>query len=116
MKINCVVIDANQQSVCVLKESVEQFNQLELVASFNNPLLAIDFLMEHTIHFVFIAPEFKNAFDNQIISQFAGNPLFIITDNNSECANGNFFSGNANYILSPLAYSDFFYAITSMQR
>lgn len=114
MKISCVVIDTNQQSVCVLEESIKQFNQIDLVASFDNPLPAIDFLMEHKIHFVFMAPEYKNAFDHQVISKLESKPLFIITDTNSENEIGSLFSNNASYVLNPLAYADFFQAIMSV--
>ena len=100
--------------ICVLKEGIKQFNQIDLVASFDNPLLAINFLMERAIHFVFMAPEFKNAFDHLVISKLENKPLFIITDTNSESEIGSLFSNNASYILNPLAYSDFFHAITSM--
>ena len=116
MEISCIVIDANQQSVCMLEESIKQFNQIDLVASFDNPLLAIDFLMEHKIHFVFMAPEFKNAFDHQVISKLENKPLLTITDTNSESEIGSLFSNNASYVLNPLAYADFFQTITSLRQ
>lgn len=43
MDVSCVVIDANQQSIGVLNESIKQFNQIDLVAKFDNALKAFDF-------------------------------------------------------------------------
>ncbi|MEI7503407.1 MAG: hypothetical protein WCJ61_08980 [Paludibacter sp.] len=115
MKISCVVIDANQQSVCVLSDCIKLYeNQVNLVAKFDKPLLAFDFIKEHKIDFVFVASEFKDSLGSQTVSKLANKPLFIITDTDSEA--GSYFSNNANYILNPIEYAGFFQAITSLRQ
>jgi len=117
MKINCVVIDANQQSVCVLNDYIKPYeNQIDLIAKFDKLLLAFDFIKEHKIDFVFIASEFKDTLGSQTVSKLENKPLFIITDTDSEGGTGGLFSNNADYILTPAEYPDFFQAISSMRK
>jgi len=117
MKINCVVIDANQQSVCVLNDYIKPYeNQIDLIAKFDKPLLAFDFIKEHKIDFVFIASEFKDTLGSQTVSKLENKPLFIITSADSECGTGGLFSNRADYILTPAEYSDFFQAITTLRQ
>ena len=117
MKINCVVIDANQQSVCVLSDCIKLYeNQVDLVAKFDNPLLAFDFIKEHKIDFVFVASEFNDTLGSQTVSKLENKPLFIITNTDSACETGGLFSNNADCILTPAEYPDFFEAISSMRK
>ena len=113
MNINCVVIDANQQSVCVLLEAIKQFKQVNVVATFDNPVQAFDCIAGQKIDFVFLAPEFKNEFEYQTISKLENKPLLVITD--TEGATDNLFSVNASYILNPHNYFGFFQSICSLR-
>ena len=116
MDVSCVVIDANQQSIGVLNESIKQFNQIDLVAKFDNALKAFDFLTEHKIDFVFIALEFKNVFKHQIISKLEHKPLLVMTETGAENSYTGFNATNADYVLNSLDYADFFHAITTMRQ
>lgn len=117
MKINCVVIDANLQSVCVLNDCIKPFgNEVDLVAKFDKPLLAFDFIREHKIDFVFVALEFKDTLGSQTVSKLENKPLFIITNTDSACETGGLFSNNADYFLTPAEYPDFFQAISAMRK
>ena len=116
MSICCVVVDADRQSICLLDDSIKQFNQIDLVAKFDNPLKASTFLTEHNVDFVFIAPEFKNAFIQQAISKFKNKPLFVMTETGAENDHRGLNATEADYVLNPLGYADFFQAITAMRQ
>ena len=117
MKIRCVAIDKNPQSLNVLEDSIKQFQYLDLVEEFTAPLQALKFLKEHKINFVCMSVEFKDSFGQQVISKLAHNPLLVMTE--TDCARntfGGFNATNVDYVLNPTDYADFFRAITSMRQ
>jgi len=117
MMINCVVIDANQQSVCMLTDCIKSYaNQVDLVAKFDSPTLAFDFIKEHKVDFVFVASEFKDTLGHQLISTLENKPLFVITDTNSTEGTTGLFSNNADYTLNPADCATFFQAVTLMRK
>ena len=54
MKINCIIIDDEPLAISVIKNHLQEFQNITIVNTFNNPLEAIETLENEHIDVVFL--------------------------------------------------------------
>ena len=53
MKITCLIIDDEPLAINVIKNHLKQFNDIELVNTFNNAIDALSFLNDNCVDLIF---------------------------------------------------------------
>lgn len=116
MMVNCVVIDDLKNSIDLIANHMKNKPELTLVASFTNPLNALQFLEQNKIDLVFIDMEmpYLNGleFIETLRSKKGDNiPKFIFTTGHVEHALSCFEQGVRDYLVKPIGFKRFSMAV-----
>lgn len=114
--VNCVVIDDLKNSIDLIANHMKNKPELTLVASFTNPLNALQFLEQNKIDLVFIDMEmpYLNGleFIETLRSKKGDNiPKFIFTTGHVEHALSCFEQGVRDYLVKPIGFKRFSMAV-----
>ena len=79
MKIKCLIIDDEPLAINVIKNHLKEFNNIELINSFNNAIDALSFLKDNTIDLIFLDINMPLLDGLNFIKSLEKKPLIIIT-------------------------------------
>ncbi len=114
--IKCIIIDDQKDAVELLVDHASKRKELNVVATFNDPLLALSYLEENVVELVFIDIKMPNLTGLEFIESMRakhGNniPNFILTTGFDEYALPGFEHGATDYLLKPIGEKRFRIAI-----
>ncbi len=111
MAIQCVIIDDEPLAIQVLQQHVEQVTDLEVVATFQNPMEAMTFLKETQVDLLFLDIQMPLLTGIDFLKSTHIKPKVIFTTAYRNYALESYELDVIDYLLKPISFSRFFKAI-----
>ncbi len=111
-KLKCIVVDDSQKSIDLISKYIQNHPCLELIETFINPLLALEFIYIQQIELVFVdiqMPEITGLDFMKVINNKSGGKKIkcIITTGYFDYAVSGFELGAIDYLVKPINYQRF---------
>ena len=116
MKINCLIIDDEPLAVNVIKNYLEQIEDIELVNSFNNAIDGLNFLSNNSIDVIFLDINMPVMSGLDLIKSLERPPLIIITTAYDEFATKSYELDVLDYLVKPIEFPRFMMALNKVHR
>ena len=111
MSIKCVVIDDEPLAIKVLQKHIIQVPELELVATFDNPITAGDFLQNTAVDLLFLDIQMPVVTGIDFIKNTDVQPKVILTTAYREYALEGYELDIVDYLLKPISFIRFYKSI-----
>lgn len=105
MKLRCVIVDDEPLSIDVLQGYLDKMPNIDVVATFNDPLVVFDFLNKNEVDFLLLDIEMPNLSGIDLIKSLINPPLVIITSANKNYALEGYELNVVDYLLKPISLS-----------
>jgi len=109
--INCIIVDDEQHAIDILVHYVKQTPHLQLVASFTNPIEALQLLGQQKIELVFLDIQMPELSGIDFIKTIQGNSKVILTTAYSEFALEGYELYVVDYLMKPIRLPRFLTAV-----
>jgi two-component system, LytTR family, response regulator len=109
--INCIIVDDEQHAIDILVHYVKQTPHLHLVASFTNPIEALQLLGQQKIHLVFLDIQMPELSGIDFIKAIQGKSKVILTTAYSEFALEGYDLYVVDYLMKPIRLPRFLAAV-----
>ena len=113
--IKCLIIDDEPLAIEVIKAHLSQLPELELVATFNNPIEAIEKLKNDNIDLIFLDIEMPLLSGIDFIKTIPNLPKVIFTTAYRNYAIESYELDVVDYLLKPISFSRFFKAVNKFK-
>jgi two-component system LytT family response regulator len=107
----CIIIDDEQHAIDVLTHYVNRIPSLEIMASFTNPLQALQFLNERPVDLLFLDIQMPEISGLDLIRAIGGRSKVILTTAYSEFVSDGFELEVTDYLLKPVSFPRFLKAV-----
>ncbi|GGG05071.1 DNA-binding response regulator [Dokdonia pacifica] len=111
MKIPCIIIDDEPLAIQVIQSHVAQIPDLQLVATFQNPVAAFELLKKETIALIFLDIEMPLLTGIDFAKELQGTPKIIFTTAYRNYAIESYELDVVDYLLKPISFTRFFKAV-----
>lgn len=110
--IRCAIIDDEPFAIELLEDYVQKVPHLELVASYDNPVLALQEIQRYPVDLLFLDIEMPEITGMELITTLSSNKTQVIfTTAYSEYAVQSYDKNALDYLLKPIAFERFLLAI-----
>lgn len=109
--INCIIVDDEQHAIDILVHYVKQTPHLNLVASFTNPIEALQLLGQQKIDLVFLDIQMPELSGIDFIKAIQGKSKVILTTAYSEFALEGYDLYVVDYLMKPIRLPRFLTAV-----
>jgi len=109
--INCIVVDDEPHAIEILDHYIKQTPHLHLVASFTNPIEALQLMGEQKIDLVFLDIQMPEVSGIDFIKAIQGKSKVILTTAYSEFALEGYELSVVDYLLKPIRLARFLAAV-----
>ncbi len=116
MKINCVIIDDEPLAISVIKSHLQEFQNITIVATFNNPLEAIDTLENKNIDVLFLDINMPKMSGLDFLKSVPVKPHVIITTAYREFAADSYDLDVLDYLVKPIPFPRFLKSINKLTQ
>jgi two-component system, LytTR family, response regulator len=110
-KISCVIVEDEPLARSLIEVYVSKINQLDLVASFGNPLEALAFLRDNKVDILFTDIQMPEVTGIALLKLLNNKPLIILTTAYSEYAIEGYELEVFDYLLKPISFERFLKSI-----
>jgi len=114
--MTCIIIDDEQPAIDVLEHYVRQITDLQLLASFTNPLEALQFLNKTPADLLFLDIQMPEISGIDLIRTIPNRTKIILTTAYSEFVTEGFELEVADYLLKPVPFPRFLKAVQRVQQ
>ena len=111
MKTTCLIIDDEPLAINVIKNHLKQFNDIELVNTFNNAIDALSFLNDNCVDLIFLDINMPLLDGLNFIKTLENKPQIIITTAHTEFAVDSYELDVLDYLVKPIPFGRFLKAI-----
>jgi DNA-binding LytR/AlgR family response regulator len=116
MKIKCLIIDDEPLAINVIKNYIEQIEELELVKTFNNSIEGLIFLKNNTVDVIFLDINMPVLDGINFIKSLENPPLLIITSAYDEFAIQTYELDVLDYLVKPIEFPRLMKAINKVYK
>ncbi len=116
MKIKCIIIDDEPLAAKVLQSHLEEFSNMELIGTYNNPVEALNTIEENKIDAVFLDINMPKMSGLEFIQSIESKPYFIITTAYREYAVDCFDLDVLDYLVKPIPFKRFLKSINKLSQ
>ncbi len=109
--IKCLIIDDEPLAIEVIKVHLAQLSELRLIATFSNPVAALDTIKTESIDLIFLDIEMPLLSGIDFIKTIPNVPKVIFTTAYRNYAIESYELNVVDYLLKPISFSRFFKAI-----
>jgi DNA-binding LytR/AlgR family response regulator len=102
MNITCILIDDEPFALEILEDDLLAFEDVEVLAKFTNPQLALDFLNETQVDLIFSDIQMPEMLGTDLLRQLQNPSLFIFTTAYQQYALEGFELNAIDYLLKPI--------------
>src|ERR1700743_609564 len=114
--MTCIIIDDENHAIEVLEHYVRQIPSLQLLASFTNPLEALQYLNTHPVDLLFLDIQMPELSGLDLIRTIRGTTRIILTTAYSEFVSEGFDLEVTDYLLKPVPFPRFLKAVQRAQQ
>jgi len=111
-KITCIVVDDEPLAIELLKDHIQQFAQLELVATCWNAIAAFEIVKKTAVDIIFLDIQMPGLSGIQFLKSLRNPPAIIFTTAYREYAIESYELDAIDYLLKPITIDRFFKSIT----
>jgi DNA-binding LytR/AlgR family response regulator len=111
MKMTCIIIDDEPLARKGLREYISDVEFLQLAGDFDNPLKAMDTLMNQKINLIFLDIQMPKITGLEFLKTLANPPIIIFTTAYPQYAVDGFELNAADYLLKPFSFDRFWKAV-----
>jgi len=111
----CIIVDDEQHAIDVLEHYVKQIPSLQLLASFTNPLQALQLLNREKVDLLFLDIQMPEISGLDFTRAIRGRSKVILTTAYSEFVSEGFELEVEDYLLKPIPFPRFIKAIQRIQ-
>ena len=115
MTLSCIIIDDEPLARQGLKEYIQDVDFLQLAGEFDNPMKAIDLLMQQKIDLIFLDIQMPKITGIDFLKNLPNPPLVIFTTAFPEYAIEGYELNVLDYLLKPISFERFFKAVAKAQ-
>ncbi|CAL2088136.1 LytTR family DNA-binding domain-containing protein [Tenacibaculum sp. 190524A02b] len=116
MKINCVIIDDEPLAINVIKKHLEEFQNVTIVDTFNNPLEAIETLEKEKVDVLFLDINMPKMNGLEFLKNISIKPYVIITTAYREFAADSYELDVLDYLVKPIPFPRFLKSINKLTQ
>lgn len=116
MKIKCLIIDDEPLAINVLKNYLEQIEDLELVNSFSNSIEGLNFLKSNKVDVIFLDINMPVLDGINFIKSLENPPLLIITSAYDEFAIETYELDVLDYLVKPIEFPRLMKALNKVNK
>ena len=116
MKIKCVIIDDEPLAINVIEDHLKNFDHIEVVETFNNPLKAYGILEREKIDVIFLDINMPQMTGFSFIENLNHKPLIVITTAYREYAVKSFELNVLDYLVKPIPFNRFLKTINKVYQ
>ncbi len=116
MKIRCVIIDDESLAINVIENHLKNFDNIEVVATFNNPLKAYGILEQEKIDLIFLDINMPQLSGFAFIENLNHRPLIVITTAYREYAVKSYELNILDYLVKPIPFNRFLKTINKVYQ
>jgi DNA-binding LytR/AlgR family response regulator len=116
MKIKCVIIDDESLAIQVIEDHLKNFDNIEVVGTFNNPLKAYRILEEEKVGVIFLDINMPQMSGFTFIENLNHKPLIVITTAYREYAVKSFELNVLDYLVKPIPFNRFLKAMNKVYQ
>ena len=116
MKIKCIIIDDEPLAISVIEDHLKNFDNIEVVKTFNNPLKAFEILQKEKIDVLFLDINMPRMNGFEFISNLNYKPLVILTTAYREYAVQSYELNVLDYLVKPIPFSRFLKTINKVYQ
>lgn len=116
MKIKCLIIDDEPLAVNVIKNYLQQIEDIELVTTLNNAIDGLNFLKHHKVDVIFLDINMPVLDGLNFIKSLQEPPIIIITSAYTEYAVETYNLDVLDYLVKPIEFPRFMNALTKVYR
>src|SRR5450755_376467 len=109
--INCIIVDDEQHAIDILVHYVKQTPYLHLIASFTNPIEALQLLGQQKIDLIFLDIQMPELSGIDFIKAINGKSKVILTTAYSEFALEGYELYVVDYLMKPIRLARFLAAV-----
>ncbi|WP_282124565.1 LytR/AlgR family response regulator transcription factor [Algibacter mikhailovii] len=107
MKIKCLIIDDEPLAISVIENHLKNFDHVDIVETFNNPLKAYRVLEQEKIDVIFLDINMPQMTGFTFIENLSYKPLIVITTAYREYAVKSFELNILDYLVKPIPFNRF---------
>ncbi|MHA7942638.1 LytR/AlgR family response regulator transcription factor [Formosa sp. 3Alg 14/1] len=107
MKIKCLIIDDESLAIKVIEDHLKNFDHIEIVATFNNPLKAYPIIEREKIDVIFLDINMPQLSGFAFIENLSYKPLIVFTTAYREYAVKSFELNVLDYLVKPIPFNRF---------
>ena len=111
MKLNCIIIDDEPLAINVIKNYLEQINDIDIVGTCSNAIEGFELLKKEQIDLIFLDINMPILDGISFIKTLDVKPLIIITSAHEEFAVESFELDVLDYLVKPIPFPRFLKAI-----
>lgn len=114
MKIKCIIIDDEPLAISVIKNHLNEFQNIELVATFNTAIAALPIIETQEIDVIFLDINMPKMSGLEFLRTLTSKPQIIITTAYREFAVESFDLDVLDYLVKPIPFGRFYKAINKI--
>lgn len=116
MKIKCVIIDDEPLAISVIENHLKNFDHVEIVNTFSNPLKAFGVLEQENIDVIFLDINMPQMTGFTFVENLSYKPLIVITTAYREYAVKSFELDVLDYLVKPIPFNRFLKTINKIYQ
>lgn len=116
MKYNCIIVDDEPLARELIGSHLSNFENFELIDSFENALKAYTFLEANTVDLIFLDIEMPLLKGNDFLKKLKNPPNVIFTTAYREYAIEGYELNVIDYLLKPITFNRFFVSIEKFKQ
>jgi len=116
MKIKCIIIDDEPLAISVIENHLKNFDNIEVIETFNNPVKAFGVLQQEKIDLVFLDINMPQMSGFAFIENLNTKPLIVITTAYREYAVKSFELNILDYLVKPIPFNRFLKTINKVYQ
>ena len=116
MSIKCIIIDDEPLAINVIEDYLKNFDNIEIVAIFNNPLKAYSILEQEKIDVIFLDINMPQMTGFTFIESLSNKPLIVFTTAYREYAVKSFELDILDYLVKPIPFNRFLKTINKIYQ
>ena len=115
MKIKCIIIDDEPLAIEVIKRHLEEFQNIDLLATFNTPIAALQTIETNEIDVIFLDINMPKMSGLEFLKTLTNKPHIVITTAYREFAVESFDLDVLDYLVKPIPFGRFLKSINKVQ-
>ena len=116
MKIKCIIIDDEPLAIEVIKGHLKEFDRIEVIETFNNPIKAYSLLEREKIDVIFLDINMPQMSGFDFLKNLNHKPIIIITTAYREYAIKSFELDVLDYLVKPIPLNRFLKTINKIYQ